>query len=503
MESNQKGKKIIIIGAGIGGLTAAVYAAKCGFDTELYEQHSIVGGECTGWDRKGYHIDNCVHWLMGSAPGTDLYNLWETVGALGKDIPMHRDDRMYTSELNGQQLSLWADPDRTEEEMIKLSPEDEKEIHKLIKSCKLARKAAIPARIPAELMTAKDGFKMLLTMGDTLKVFKTYKGMNVQDVMDKFKHPLIKCLISDFTPADSQGNSFAMAYGNFISGEGGIPAGGSRAIAFRMKEKAESFGCRIMCGKKISKIIVDGSQAKGVILDDGTKVEADYIIPACDFSVTFGRLLPKSYLEPLVQEMYKARKAYPVYNTFQVAFAVDTEEDAIGTERIWSCPELKFTEGMHDRITIKSYNYEPGFAPAGKQIIQTLQGGTEDVFEFWKELYKDKDKYKNKKQELAELTMQKIEERFPKYKGKLTILDVWTPMTYVRYCSAYKGFYQSFMISKDSAKKPYPSAYVEGINNVILAGQWLNPPGGLPGSAISGKFAVQRICKKENREYIF
>ncbi len=47
-----KREKVIIIGAGIGGLTAAVYAAKCGFDTELYEQHSIVGGECTGWDKK-------------------------------------------------------------------------------------------------------------------------------------------------------------------------------------------------------------------------------------------------------------------------------------------------------------------------------------------------------------------------------------------------------------------------------------------------------------------
>ena len=52
-------------------------------------------------------------------------------------------------------------------------------------------------------------------------------------------------------------------------------------------------------------------------------------------------------------------------------------------------------------------------------------------------------------------------------------------------------------------KKPYPSAYVKELNNVILAGQWISLPGGLPGSAIAGKFAVQRICKKENMEYIF
>ena len=204
-----------------------------------------------------------------------------------------------------------------------------------------------------------------------------------------------------------------------------------------------------------------------------------------------------------MKEMYEKRKAYPIYNTFQVAFAVDTPIDLIGAETIWNCPELVFTEGMGERITIKSYSYEPSFAPTGKQIIQTLQGGCEDVFEFWEEIYKDKDLYRKKKLEIAQLTMNKVEEKFPEYKDRLSILDIWTPMTYVRYCSAYKGFYQSFMISKNSVKLPYPSAYVTGLDNVILAGQWITPPGGLPGAAITGKFAIQRICKLENMNYKF
>jgi len=45
-------KKVIIIGAGITGLTAAVYAQRSGFDVTLIEQHSIVGGMCTSWKRK-------------------------------------------------------------------------------------------------------------------------------------------------------------------------------------------------------------------------------------------------------------------------------------------------------------------------------------------------------------------------------------------------------------------------------------------------------------------
>ena len=48
-------------------------------------------------------------------------------------------------------------------------------------------------------------------------------------------------------------------------------------------------------------------------------------------------------------------------------------------------------------------------------------------------------------------------------------------------------------------KNPYPSPFVKGIENVILAGQWISPPGGLPGAAIQGKFSIQRILKKEKR----
>ena len=79
-------KKIIIIGGGLAGLTAGIYGAKANYDVEIYEKNNIVGGECTGWDRKGYHIDNCLHWMMGTNEGTDLYDIWKTVGAIGDNV---------------------------------------------------------------------------------------------------------------------------------------------------------------------------------------------------------------------------------------------------------------------------------------------------------------------------------------------------------------------------------------------------------------------------------
>ena len=46
-------EKVIVIGAGIAGLTAGIYALKAGFDVEIYEKNAIPGGECIGWNRKG------------------------------------------------------------------------------------------------------------------------------------------------------------------------------------------------------------------------------------------------------------------------------------------------------------------------------------------------------------------------------------------------------------------------------------------------------------------
>lgn len=502
-KSRVKGKKLVVIGAGVGGLTAAIYAAKAGFDVDLYEQHNIVGGECTGWDRHGYHIDNCIHWMMGSVPGTELNRIWRETGAVPEGLKMHRGECMYISEKDGSRLTLWHDIDRTEREMLALSPDDEPEIRKLMDNCRRAKDTFIPAFVPSELMGIGDLRKISKDSKGSMALFKEYSGMNMQDLMNRFKEPLIGSLISDFTPAESKAHNFAMAYGNFVSGDGGIPDGGSRAMAFRMRERLEALGGKVHTGMGVKQIKVEGKRAVGVLLADGSEAACDYVIPACDASVTFGTLLDRSYISPLMREMFENRKAYPVYNTFQTAIAVDYDKDLFASDLNWSDETLEFAPGYKSRITVKSYNYEPGFAPEGMQIIQTLQGGSEELFEFWSELYKYKDSYKAKKAEFAELTIKAIERRFPELSGRLTLLDAWTPMTYSRYCSAFKGFYQSCMITKDSAKLPYPSAYIDGLENVVLAGQWLNPPGGLPGTAIAGKFAVQRILNLEHADYRF
>jgi phytoene dehydrogenase-like protein len=53
-------KSIIIIGGGIAGLAAGCYARMNGYRAHIFELHTLPGGLCTSWDRKGYTFDGCI-----------------------------------------------------------------------------------------------------------------------------------------------------------------------------------------------------------------------------------------------------------------------------------------------------------------------------------------------------------------------------------------------------------------------------------------------------------
>ena len=119
--------KIIIIGGGVAGLSAGIHARKNGHQVMIFERQKTAGGNLTGWKRKGYTIDNCIHWLTGTNPHTEHYRIWQDLGAFD-DSKVYYPDSLYTCEAQGQRLSLYADLEQLEREMLTLSPTDKKEI---------------------------------------------------------------------------------------------------------------------------------------------------------------------------------------------------------------------------------------------------------------------------------------------------------------------------------------------------------------------------------------
>jgi len=495
-------KTVLVIGGGVAGLCAGIYALKLGYRVELFEKNPVPGGECTGWDRKGFHIDNCIHWLMGAKPGSDLYDLYRETRLIDSDAGILTSDVMYESRLGDDRLTLHSDIEKTKREWLALSPEDAEEIEALFENIELGATAVIPAGLPGEQLGAIAGTALLLKSMNVFKLFKRYAGMSTQDLMDRFKHPLIKRCLSDFCPKESQASSFPVSYGNFTSGDGGLPRGGSRAAALRMKARFEELGGVYRGSSPAARIEVSGDRAAAVILESGERIEADYVIPACDPDFTFSTLLDSSYMPDKIREYFEHPETYPIYGMFQAAWAIDDPRDLLGHEVNLDAPELQVEPWLNDRITLKTYAYEPSFAPEGRQIIQILWGMDRSCWEFWKALAEDRDAYRAKKLELASLVQARIEKAWPEYKGKLELLDTWTPWTYARWCNAHNGYNQACVFTKGvKMRSAYPSPFVKGLRNLVLAGQWITPPGGIPGACVTGKFAAYRVDYLEHRAW--
>ena len=131
--------KILIIGGGVAGLSAGIYAQLNGHQAVVCEKHFIPGGNLTGWQRGEYHIDNCIHWLTGTNPASRFYNMWNDLGALG-DIEVMQGESLYTCEADGVTLGLYTDLERIRREMLSISPEDKKEINSLIRAVKIMQR---------------------------------------------------------------------------------------------------------------------------------------------------------------------------------------------------------------------------------------------------------------------------------------------------------------------------------------------------------------------------
>ncbi len=114
-------KSIIIIGAGIAGLSAGCYGQMNGYKTRIIEMDTKPGGCCTSWKRRGYTIDGCMHWLTGSSPRNSFYRLWEEVGAVQGRTMIDHEEYARIEGKEGKVFIVYTDINRLERHMKELA----------------------------------------------------------------------------------------------------------------------------------------------------------------------------------------------------------------------------------------------------------------------------------------------------------------------------------------------------------------------------------------------
>ena len=156
MENNS----VIIIGAGFAGLSAGIYAQMNGYRTQIFEMHNLPGGLCTAWKRKGYTIDGCIHWLVGSSPQSGMYRYWEEVGiAQGREF-VDMDEYMRYESADGRTLVFYSNVDRLEEHLLEFSPQDSEPIQDFIQGIRMCLDFDQPSESDPPLRRLRKGLKL-------------------------------------------------------------------------------------------------------------------------------------------------------------------------------------------------------------------------------------------------------------------------------------------------------------------------------------------------------
>jgi phytoene dehydrogenase-like protein len=268
-------------------------------------------------------------------------------------------------------------------------------------------------------------------------------------------------------------------------------------MAQRMADKFTSLGGEILLKKQAVKIDVENGKATQTLFCDGNKIRADYIILTTEPSVTFEKILPVKMPKELKADYENKRLTR--FSAIQTAFACDLPALPFSADYIFELP-VKYREILKtERLIIREFSHEPSFAPSGQTVIQSLTFCLENTAKDFIELRKkDKNAYNAKKQDIASAVLLAITEKFPSLNGHLKLLDVWTPASYNRYTSSQIGAFMSFAFSS-RILPTRKSNRIQGLNNVIIASQWLQNPGGLPLALQNGKYAIETINKLASR----
>lgn len=496
--------KVVIIGAGISGLSAGVYAARAGFDVTILEQHNIPGGLSTSWSRKGYYFEGGMHWLTGSSPKMPLNKVWLETGALQENNSIELRDPLYNViDENGKVLSLYRFLPQMEKALIEYAPEDRSAIKKMCRAIKDFTNFHMPV---LDTRGCKCRTPVKINPGEFIKMLPAIMRVpglikiSYMEYVSRFKNKNLRHLLSSVIGYRYNALSFIYTLGSFASGDCGYPAGGSVRMANNMLETYQKLGGKILFRTKAENINIEDYEVRGVTVSDGRggeqrELEADAVIVTQDARAAVDSLFDTMIDEPWVNTM--RHEAVTEQNIF---IGLGVKADLSHLPYCCVFPLKKPFEYAGCKWTeFRIYNYAAykEHAPEGCTALTCLLIG--ESYGFWKAAKAD-GTYKDKKKELGELFVKQLAEFIPEVESALEVIDVATPCTYERYTGSYEGSWMSVW-QKGGKQRNYPQT-LDTVFGVYFAGQRIQMPGGLPIAVYTGRQAVQYLCRDFGETFV-
>lgn len=494
-------KSIIIIGAGIAGLSAGCYGQMNGYDTRIFELHDKPGGLCTAWKRKDYTIDGCIHWLVGTNPSSSFNRIWRELGALkGKDIVNHEVFIRFEGS-GGRVMDLYTDVDRLERHLKELAPADSAAIEEFTSAVRAISRVDMPLPRPREVSSPLDGLKMLPRMLPLARPLMKWRKVSTAAFAERFTDPLLHEAFSSFMDLPDfpvLGLMFTLAW--LHNRDAGYPVGGSLEFSRAIESRYLDLGGEISYKARVEKVLVENDRAVGVRLAGGGEHRADIVISAADGHATIFEMLEGRYADAAIRDRYENMPIFEPLVQVSVGIAGELEGEPQTIVFPLASP-IEVAGVKHHRMGVVNHRFDPVQMPEGKTVLITTFSTT---YGYWEELHRDPQLYRAEKQRVADAVVAAVEGRFPAVAGRIEVVDVATPVTYKRYTNNWQGSFEGWLLTTDNLLKSVSRGLdktLPGLENFFMIGQWVMPGGGLPPAAQSGRDVIQILCHRDRRPF--
>ncbi|MHA1934282.1 MAG: phytoene desaturase family protein [Candidatus Thorarchaeota archaeon] len=495
-------RSIIIIGAGLAGLSAGCYAQMNDYDSRIFEHHSKPGGLAAVWKRGEYLIDGGIHFLIGHRPGNPIYDVYSEIGAVGQCVVEDMTTYMRFSDATGSNIIDFSnDLERLERDLLRISPEDEKEIRSFLKEVYSLKNSPLLTDLgmstaPPELRGRLDSLKEMWQMRGFMKYFVGKYSKSAAKYSKHYQHPFLQTVIKNLFAPEISIWFVIMILASVAAGMLGLIKNGCHEFVRPIEERYKSLGGQIHFRSTVEEILVEDDRAVGIKLSDGSEHRADVVISAADGRSTIFKLLDGNYVDEKIVNRYNAWKPYDPIIMISLGVARTFDDDAPLNMLAMKEP-LQLGERKISFVPLRVMNYGDAFAPEGKTVIQVM---LETDWEYWNNLQMNREQYDNEKERLAAEVIKRLDDFYPGIASQIEQIDVATPFTTWRYTLNDKGSPMGWQMTNSTIMEQVPRA-LPGLQNFLMAGQWVLPGGGVPGCIYTGRNAIQILCKRDKKPF--
>ena len=376
---NRGRKQVLVIGAGPGGLAAAMMLARGGVDVHVIERLPRVGGRCSAIEAEGFRFDLGPTFFLYPRV---LERIFKSVGHdLRAEVPMVRLDPQYRLTFgSGGMLDCSPDVARMEAQLARIDPADARNFRRY-----LAENRAKLTTFQPVLERPFLGWRDVLSW-DLLKmlpVLRPWKSVD-SELGRYFADPRIRLAFtfqSKYLGMSPFNCPSLFSILSFLEYEFGVwhPIRGCSAVSEKMAAVAAEQGVRFSLGEEVTEILFEGRKAVGVRTDAG-EYPADAIVVNADFARAMTRLVPDRLRHRWTDRRIEKKKFS--CSTFMMYLGIDGRYDDLPHHTIYTaedyCANLADIETRH-RLTPDTSFYvqnasitDPTLAPQGMSTLYVL-----------------------------------------------------------------------------------------------------------------------------------